>query len=612
MIINHNMLASNSYRQLGINNANTAKSTEKLASGLRINKAGDDAAGLAISEKMRGQIRGLDQASRNSQDGISMVQTAEGALSETHSILQRMRELATQSASDTNTTSDRGEIQKEMNQLTSEVNRIGNTTEFNTQKLLKGSENASSIGATATTGAKAVNAVNAKQAVWDTGDLTALTNGQSGTFDFMGTSITINAATTGTGSTITGVTGNSATLDLDTTVGTEDTNIKQSAKIVTALNNMKAVAGSPLANFTFSVNANTKGILVTGSYDAGATNNAQVISTTGNVAVVNDNSIPAKASLTTAGITEVKGVAQASDVTFNKVPTEGSTFNVAGKTVGFFDSSKGTYADAAAAQKALTADYAIDVKGKNTADIASAVAALDFKNAGAGATAAAVGNKVTFTAETAGTASASNVDVTLNDAHAGTKSVLTAADAQDTDLVAKDFNMTITVGSKAFTVDTSLTGLKADLSGIQTYGSAQQDLVLNTLKNATAADGTKLSDVANISFDNVGATNQQLKLEAKAVGTDNIKTILTGTDAATAATTLGINNGEQSGTAGTAAVKDGGDTFTATFQVGANAGQSMTVEVKDMRSLALGISGDSGTGTVKAKDGQQASYVKYC
>ena len=112
---------------------------EKLSSGLRINRAGDDAAGLAISEKMRGQIRGLDQASRNSQDGISMIQTAEGALSETHSILQRMRELAVQSSNDTNTNADRKEIQKEVEQLKSEINRISDNTEFNTQKLLNGS-----------------------------------------------------------------------------------------------------------------------------------------------------------------------------------------------------------------------------------------------------------------------------------------------------------------------------------------------------------------------------------------------------------------------------------------------------------------------------------------
>lgn len=139
MIINHNMNAMNAHRQMMGNTAGAGKSMEKLSSGLRINRAGDDAAGLAISEKMRGQIRGLDQASRNSQDSISMIQTAEGALNETHSILQRMRELAVQSSNDTNTDADRKSIQDEVNQLADEIDRIGNTTEFNTKKLLDGS-----------------------------------------------------------------------------------------------------------------------------------------------------------------------------------------------------------------------------------------------------------------------------------------------------------------------------------------------------------------------------------------------------------------------------------------------------------------------------------------
>ncbi|MDA5560575.1 flagellin [Exiguobacterium sp. MMG028] len=138
MIINHNLNAMNAHRNMGFNTTQTGKAMEKLSSGLRINRAGDDAAGLAISEKMRGQIRGLDQATRNSQDGISMIQTAEGALNETHSILQRMRELAVQASNDSNTVDDRKEIQKEVNELTSEINRIGNTTEFNTKKLLDG------------------------------------------------------------------------------------------------------------------------------------------------------------------------------------------------------------------------------------------------------------------------------------------------------------------------------------------------------------------------------------------------------------------------------------------------------------------------------------------
>lgn len=139
MRINHNLPAMNTHRQLSINNSEVAKSTEKLSSGLRINRAGDDAAGLSISEKMRGQIRGLDMASRNAQDGISMIQTAEGSLNETHDILQRMRELAVQSANDTNVTVDRDALNKEFTQLANEISRISTNTDFNTQKLLDGS-----------------------------------------------------------------------------------------------------------------------------------------------------------------------------------------------------------------------------------------------------------------------------------------------------------------------------------------------------------------------------------------------------------------------------------------------------------------------------------------
>lgn len=139
MIINHNLNAMNAHRQMGINTTNQGKAIEKLSSGQRINRAGDAAAGLAISEKMRGQIRGLEGASRNAQDGISMIQTAEGALNETHNMLQRMRELAVQGANDTNTAEDRTKIQEEMNQLMTEIDRISTDTEFNKQKLLDGS-----------------------------------------------------------------------------------------------------------------------------------------------------------------------------------------------------------------------------------------------------------------------------------------------------------------------------------------------------------------------------------------------------------------------------------------------------------------------------------------
>lgn len=139
MVVQHNMQAMNTNRQLGITTSAQAKSTEKLSSGYKINRAADDAAGLSISEKMRSQIRGLTKASANAQDGISMVQTAEGALNETHSILQRMNELATQAANDSNTSIDRCAIKAEIDQLTSEIDRIQSTTQFNTMNLLDGS-----------------------------------------------------------------------------------------------------------------------------------------------------------------------------------------------------------------------------------------------------------------------------------------------------------------------------------------------------------------------------------------------------------------------------------------------------------------------------------------
>ena len=138
MRINNNIAAMNTYSRLTSAQGAQAKSLEKLSSGLRINRAGDDAAGLAISEKMRGQIGGLNQAVRNAQDGISLIQTAEGALTETHSVLQRMRGLSVQASNDTNTTKDRVEIQKEINALIDEVDRIGDKTQFNTQTLLNG------------------------------------------------------------------------------------------------------------------------------------------------------------------------------------------------------------------------------------------------------------------------------------------------------------------------------------------------------------------------------------------------------------------------------------------------------------------------------------------
>ena len=177
MIVQHNLSSMNTNRMLGISTSSLSKSTEKLSSGYRINRAADDAAGLAISEKMRSQIRGLDQASSNAADGISMIQTAEGALNESHSILQRMRELAVQAANGTETDSDRSNLQDEIEQLQEELDRIANDTEFNTMPLLDGSLSAAS---------SSVASAGPKFGVYDTGLQAFVTS------DVPGTSVNIS------------------------------------------------------------------------------------------------------------------------------------------------------------------------------------------------------------------------------------------------------------------------------------------------------------------------------------------------------------------------------------------------------------------------------------
>ena len=194
MRINHNIAALEYHKTIDDKPLYTSKSLEKLSSGLKINRAGDDAAGLAISEKMRGQIRGLDQASSNAQDGISLIQTAEGALNETQSILQRMRELAVQASNDTNTSKDREEIQKEIDQLTQEIDRIGNTTEFNTKKLLNGGASVSASIAGTDAARISVSGGSADTKVGSSVAITAWTQATADTVTTTATFATANTA----------------------------------------------------------------------------------------------------------------------------------------------------------------------------------------------------------------------------------------------------------------------------------------------------------------------------------------------------------------------------------------------------------------------------------
>ena len=213
MVVQHNMSAMNANRMLSGVSSAQSKSTEKLSSGYRINRAADDAAGLSISEKMRGQIRGLNQASTNAQDGISLIQTAEGALNESHSILQRMRELSVQAANGTETDDDREAVQNEIEQLQSELTRISDTTEFNTMKLLDGSQSGSKVQASvskAADAAKAMGKVESTNQVNTTAAFTALAEGTESSYsvtvlDKNGNSSTTTVKVTGDATTKAGV-----------------------------------------------------------------------------------------------------------------------------------------------------------------------------------------------------------------------------------------------------------------------------------------------------------------------------------------------------------------------------------------------------------------------
>lgn len=277
MRINNNIMALNTHRQLSINNSNMQKSLEKLSSGYRINRAGDDAAGLAISEKMRAQIRGLNMASKNAQDGISLIQTAEGGLNETHSILQKMRELAVQSSSDTNIEVDRGEIQKEVDQLAAEITRISNNTEFNTQKLLNGGIKDIKFHIGANEGQNISLGINAMDAyslgVARDGVEASIASGATNISsvklgDTLGTGIVNGAAIE---ISATDNTGTEATGTLSTT-GANGTITASAGSVGTALNGVKIVFGDDSdAALAAAWDDTTKTVTITGDWDNSAT-----------------------------------------------------------------------------------------------------------------------------------------------------------------------------------------------------------------------------------------------------------------------------------------------------------------------------------------------------
>ncbi len=389
MVINTNMSALNTYNQLNKNNSLMNSSLEKLSSGYRINSAADDAAGLAISEKMRGQIRGLDQASANAQDAISLVQTAEGALDESTSILQRMRELAVQASTDTLTDDDRTAVQDEMTQLTSELNRIGNTTEFNTKNLLKG-DGQTNLASTklVTDGTLGVGTgntagkTNYTQATQTATVGTTAAAGDTATFTINGQSLTVTFTASGSSTadnTGYDVTANSASVAIDAAAD-EDTT---AAGLGSALQEMINANSTLKGNYTVSVTGDAVTITAVKTDDGGtldgAKGNIAAASSTGTVALTGATADVGTTTYTqatkTIDFTSLQGAdAAATDTNLKALVGTGMTIN--GTQIEFYNADDGAYTGSAIGVNISTALAATTATGKTDELVKNIVAQI--------------------------------------------------------------------------------------------------------------------------------------------------------------------------------------------------------------------------------------------
>ena len=569
MRINHNIAAINTYRQLSINTGQTAKSLEKLSSGLRINRAGDDAAGLAISEKMRAQIRGLDQASRNASDSISLIQTAEGALNETQSILQRMRELAVQSANDTNVSIDRASIQQELTQLTSEINRIGNTTEFNTQALLNGAKlNNYTLTVTGTGisgGALGASAVVASGTLTLVSGATALTAGayslQVTKTVASGADVLVASGVNNAGGTIASTTadvtfasalkptfsGNSITIeasglsgDLMSTAGSGTFVIRNSGGIVvvSGVNNsgvsfVDTVAADASGKYSYDVHNITFKITSLGTWDSG-TGNQISYSKSGAVAVTN-------AGTAQNLWTSVNAGTGTTSATFNNVLV-GNTISIASGQAGGI--SSGTF------------EVNISTAGEDSGII---------KISGNGASGAFSGTYSNATSSF--TFSGYGISFTLDLTNMGSGGSGTFSFDVANQVVTKIYQTTYStklLNSGGTVLDSGVIGTSALESGA----------------NALAGSGQALTSASTI-------------------------VLQSGASIAYTATALTVGSGAFTVTTTSAS---GGADQSLKFQIGANANQSMALSINDMRSAALLVAGTAGatgfTSTNVVTDGQ--------
>ena len=559
MRINNNLMAMNTHRQLGLNNGGAAKSIEKLSSGFRINRAGDDAAGLAISEKMRAQIRGLNQASRNAQDGISLIQTAEGALNESQAILQRMRELAVQSANDTNTDEDRGNIQKEVEQLADELNRIGNTTEFNTRTLVDGSLERSSAEAATLTG-NALTEVEivaaSTQAVYGGN---ALNSGSIEIHDDKAFKVTGDTDRSGSAITITTAT-NELSIQITTSSG------KTSAVTVT----IAACAFGSITDGTFLASLEAKlNAALNSDVTVYAKNNKLVIEGDGDA---------------------YKGAGASIQI------TGGDMLSLFATNINTFEN-----ADGVAANDTIRV---VTDEGSNTYNIASGTYAI--------ADLASLINSNMTTADVTVTASGTSLVLTRNDSGSTETVASITGDAANalglvngtlTDGKDRNDQMDITISfssiggnivSETFTISmiantysdmdllAAVIETKAN-AAIDAYNASTTTLTSQTIENVTVAADTN----GRLTF-TTGETGVDSRIAMSAAYSD-----------------LGF----------TAAASDAGTDGTSqvvTFHIGANEDQNMEISISDMRANALGITGTStGDDTLLAEDGATVIDVAY-
>ena len=526
MIINTNMASLNTLRQLGVNEKATQGSLAKLSSGLRINTAADDAAGLAISEKMRGQISGLNTASSNAQNGISMVSTAEGALNETTSILQRMRELAVQGSNDTNTTTDRTAMQTEMNQLTSEVNRIGNTTEFNTQKLLQGdgktnltatgvaSANATLAGGTAQT------TVEATQTSTFTASAVAAT---TSVFTMNGQTIAITyTANVGTQAddAVYGMTGgNTATGTVKVNLAAAGTNLNQTvtdtAKAVQAyIDGNDALKG----NYTATANA---GIITIAAVKTGT-----MAGSNGTIGLTAGTAVATPGVAITG--TTTNAVQASAAIDFTTIATAGNATALVGKGITingtelqFYNSSNGAYTGS---------QQGIDVSGATSA--ATLVSAIVTQAKVSGVTLSANANKLIVTDNVSGLAgnSMTTADGGVQKAFQATLQI-GANTAQTMTVSINDMRsqaLAISGTSSGGTITASngsIATLTSTLSASNgsTNVNKEYTLDISTATNATAAISVIDDATAKVSAErsNLGAVQNRLEHTINNLGTSS-------------------------------------------------------------------------------------------